>query len=82
MDIHGQWFTIFIYDLSHPQKSSFYTRALIWMHFKTVHYFSQQNLSLILYLKNSLHNLVIELCSALNVKKILYSYLSKSRAVL
>ena len=52
-------------DLFQPEMDIFSTRALIWVHFKTVRYFSQQNFSLISYLKNALQNLVIELCSAL-----------------
>ena len=53
-----------IKDLFQPNTDLFSTRAFIWVHFKTVHYFSQQIFSLFLYLKNALHNLVIELCSA------------------
>ena len=41
----------------------FSTRALIWLYFKTMNYFSQQ-FFLIFIFKNALHNLVIELCSA------------------
>ena len=52
------------YDLFQPKTSSFSTRALIWVHSKTVYYFSQPIFSLFSYLKDALHNLVIELCSA------------------
>ena len=38
-------------DLFHPKTSTFSTHALIWVHFKTVHYFSQQIFSLFSYLK-------------------------------
>ena len=48
-----------------PKTSTFSTRTLIWVHFKTVHKFSQPIFSLFSYLKNVLHNLVIELCRAL-----------------
>ena len=40
-------------DLFHPKTSTFSTRALIWVHFKTVHYFSQSIFSLFSYLKNA-----------------------------
>ena len=53
-------------DLFQPKTDLFSTRALIWVHFKTVRYFSQPIFRLFSYLKNALHNLVIELCSALN----------------
>ena len=52
-------------ELFQPKTSNFSTRALIWVHFKSVHYFSQPIFSLLSHLKNVLHNLVIELCSAL-----------------
>ena len=40
-------------DLFHPKTDLFSTCALIWVHFTTVHYFSQPIFSLFLYLKNS-----------------------------
>ena len=52
-------------DLFQPKTVLFSTRALIWVHFKTVRYFYQPIFRLFSYLKNALHNLVIELCSAL-----------------
>ena len=52
-------------DLLHPNKDLFSTHALILVHFKTVHYFSQPIFSLFSYKKNAPHNFVIELCSAL-----------------
>ena len=51
-------------DLFQPKTDLFSTRALIWVHFKTVHYFYQPIYSLFSYLKNAYHNLVIELCRA------------------
>ena len=54
-----------IYDLFQPKMDLFSTRALIWVHFKTVRYFSQPIFRSFSYWKNALHNLVIELCSAL-----------------
>ena len=51
------------YDLFQPKTKLFSTLALILVHFKNVHYFLEPNVSLFLYLKNALHNLVIELCS-------------------
>ena len=55
-----------IYDLwlVPSQDGPFSIRALIWVHFKTVRYFSQPIFSLFSYLKNTLHNLDIEMCSA------------------
>ena len=55
----------YIYDLFQPKTSTISTRALISVHFKTVPYFSQPIFGLFSYLKNALHNLVIELCSGL-----------------
>ena len=46
------------------ENGPFSTRALIWVHFKTVQYFYQPIFSLFSYLKNAPHNFVIELCSA------------------
>ena len=37
--------------LFHPKTDLFPTRALIWVHFKTVHYFTQPIFSLFSYLK-------------------------------
>ena len=74
----GTW----IYDLFQTKKYTFSTCAFIWVHFKTVYYFSQP-IFLIFTFKNALHKLVIELCSALETfKKIIYGYLLKLRAVL
>ena len=42
-----------ILDLFQPKTSTFSTRALIWVHSKTVHYFSQPILCLFLYLKEA-----------------------------
>ena len=53
-----------VYNLFQPMTDLFSTRALIWVHFKTVHYFSQPIFGLFSYLKNAQHNLVIELCRA------------------
>ena len=55
--------------LFQPKTDLFPTHDLIWVHFKTVRYFSQPISSLFSYLKNARHNLVIELCSALFVFK-------------
>ena len=41
-------------DLFQPKTSSFSTRALIWVHFKTVRYFYQPIFSLFSYFKNAL----------------------------
>ena len=60
---------LIINDLFQPKTSIFSTRSLIWLHFKTVHYFYQPIFSLISHLKNALHNLVIELCIALKTLK-------------
>ena len=79
------WLTPFsssLFDLFQPKTDLSSTRALIWLHFKTVHYFSQPIFSLFSYLKNALHNLVIELCSALKTFETNYGYLLKSRAFL
>ena len=70
--------TLFRSNVPFPSSN----RALIWVHFKTVHYFNQPIFSLFSYLKNALHNLVIELCSAPFFSKLLYSYLLNSRTVL
>ena len=53
--------------LFQPKTPTFSTRALIWVHFKTVHYFSQPIFHLFTNLNSALHNLVIELCSALKI---------------
>ena len=45
-------------------------------------YFSQPIFRIFSYLKNALHNLVIELCSALFFSKFFYSYILTSRTVL
>ena len=58
------YFVQILIDLVNPKTSTFSTQALIWVHFKTVHYFFQPIFSLFSYSKNALHNLVIELCSA------------------
>ena len=42
-----------------------FTRALIWVHYKVVRYFSQLILSLFSHLNSERHNFVIELCLAL-----------------
>ena len=55
------------YDLFQPKTSTFSTRALIWVHFETVHWVSQLIFSLFSHLKNALHNLAVELCSALKI---------------
>ena len=55
------------WDLFQPKTSTFSIHSLIWVHFKNEHYFSQPIFSLISYLKNALHNLVIELCIALKI---------------
>ena len=67
---YGRPTSFFVYkavgiDLFQPKTDLFSTRALIWVHFKTVRYFHQPIFSSFSYLKNALHNLVIELCSAL-----------------
>ena len=59
----------------------FYTRSHLSA-LKTVRYFYQPIFSSFSYLKNALHNLVIELCSALFFSKIIYSYILTSRTVL
>ena len=70
-----------IRDLFQPKTSIFSTRALIWVQFETVHFFSQLIFSLISYFKNALHNLVIELCITLeNTSKTSHNYLLKSHA--
>ena len=43
-------------DLFQPKKSTYSTRALIWVHFKTVRFFSQSIFSLFSYLK--IHNTI------------------------
>ena len=64
-------------DLFQPKTSTFSTRALIWAHFKTVRYFYQPIFSSFSYLKNALHHLVVELCSALFFfKNILQLYIN------
>ena len=45
-----------VVDLFQPKTDLFSTRALIWVHLKTVRYCSQPIFGLFLYLKNSLHN--------------------------
>ena len=60
---------VFIDDLFQPKTSTCSTLALIQMHFKTVHQFSQPIFSLFSHLKNTLHNLVISLCSTLKYSK-------------
>ena len=69
-------------DLFQPKTDLFSTRAPIWVHFKTVQYFSQPIFRLFSYLKNALPSLVIELCSALFFSKIIYIYILTSRTVL
>ena len=59
----------------------FYTRSH-WSALQNCALFYQPISSLFSHLKNVLHNLVIELCSALNISKTFYGYLLKSRAVL
>ena len=71
-----------MYDLFQPKTDLFSTRALILVHFKTERYFSQSIFGLFSYFKNALHHLVIELCRALFLFKIFYSYLLTSRTVL
>ena len=43
------------YDLFHPKTFTFSTHALIWVHFKTVRYFSQPIFSIFSHFKNALH---------------------------
>ena len=56
-----------IVDLVQLKTSTFSTRALILVHFKNVNYFSQLIFSLFSHLNIALHNLVIQLCSALKI---------------
>ena len=63
MPIQPDWYL----DLFQPKTSIFSTHALISVHFKTVHYFCQPIFSLISHLKNTVHNLVIELCITLEI---------------
>ena len=69
-------------DLFQPKTDLFSTRALIWVHFKTVHYFSQPIFSLFSYLK--MHNTVKSLNCVVHLffSKILHRYLLNSRTVL
>ena len=69
-------------DLFQPKTSTFSTHALIWVYFKTVHYFYQPIFNLFPNLKNAWRNLVIELCRALFFSKTKYSYLLNLRTVL
>ena len=63
-----------VIDLFQPKTDLFSTRALICVHFKTVHYFSQPILFILFsYLNISRYNLVIELCRALK-KTLAHSY--------
>ena len=55
------------YDLVQPKTSTFSTHALIRVHFKVVHWFYQPIFILFSHLNGALHNLVIELCSALEI---------------
>ena len=64
------WYHQFTYDLIHPKTSNFSTRTLFWVHFKTVHYFFSTNFQFTFTFKNALHNLFIELCSALKIFQI------------
>ena len=59
--------------------SNFSTNALIWVHFKTMHWFSQQMFSLFSHLNSAQHNLVIELCSAPNNQKKLWLFSKVAR---
>ena len=69
-------------DLFHPKMSNFSTLALISVDYKAVHSFSQPIFNLFSHLKNTLYNLVIELCSALKKIKSFYVYFLNSRTVL
>ena len=69
-------------DLFHPKTELFSTRALIWVHFKTVHYFSQLIFSLFSYFKNALHNLFIKLCSAPFFKNIVQLFIKFTHSFL
>ena len=51
--------------LFQTKKSTFSTCALILVHYKLVHSFSQPIFSLFSHLNSALHNLIIDLCSAL-----------------
>ena len=54
------------HDLLQPNTSTFSTSALIWVHFKIVHFF-KSNFQFIFIFKNALHNLVMKICSALKI---------------
>ena len=62
---HSSIFLSFYLDLVQPKTSTFSTHALVWVHYKVVHKISQPIFSLFSHLNSALHNLVIELCSAL-----------------
>ena len=66
-----------IIDLFQPKMALFSTRALIWVHLKTVHYFSQSILNLFSYLK--MHNTILFLNSVVHncYSKTLDRYLLK-----
>ena len=55
------------HDLFQPKTSIFSTRALIWLHFKTVNLFLRPIFSLFSHLNSALHHLVIEFCSAIKI---------------
>ena len=55
---------VIVMDLFQPKTDLFSTRARIWVHFKSVHYFSQPIYSLFSYLNNAIHNSMTKLCSA------------------
>ena len=79
----GTYLVVIIeHDLFQPKTSTFSTGALIWVHFKTVRYFSQPIFRLFSYLTNALHNLVIELCIAPVLFQTIYSYIITLRTVL
>ena len=69
------------YDLFQAKTDLFPTRAFIWVHFKTVHYFYQPIFSLFSYLKNARHNSMTKLCYAFFFyMKIIWKLVEKSTA--
>ena len=57
----------FTWDGVHPKTPPFSTSHLIWVNYKVVSQLSQPVFVSFLYLNSGRHNLVIELCRALNI---------------
>ena len=62
-------------DRVYPKTFPFYTQHLIWVNYKFVSQLYQPTLVSFSYLNSSRHNLVIELCRALQILFFLFTFI-------